>query len=527
MKGVLGRIRQTLHGNNRASSALCICMLGLLLGSVWSSRGLKVFGDWPSSSVTHIASMVACLALAFAPKQEFERRAGTVIAGCMAAHILIVALTSILTEPSELFALGILSGAFEGAALGAGQVAALLFLCRMDDNRCAIGIASTFLLANVYDSLFIAAPKTVVLAEWIAAATVCSAIAIALPFPGSAIYDKNAGKNSSEGSGGSVGSESSGGSEKAAQGVPYSLSARPGAPSFRCGCEGLGPFFILTGILMLIQGVYAGWTGLGSVGDANVFGISEAILVIGVRVALLVTCALVGRQMRPSRIVLTLSILWAIGMALCGAGWGNALGSAGAFVMETGLYSAQVLILVVAASTAQEAPSDIRIASFAWIAATMNQVTRLITGTAVGGLAFTASSAEGADGFLFAAVIISLAVYHASSRTRRMGSPLDEDGPVGHAPSDDPFISAEIKWCRAFNSFCDSIGAAPRERDVLFETAHGRTIDACAQRLNLSRETVKTYLSRCYGRAGVSSRQEILDLIDTRLPVDGTPRQSG
>ena len=38
--------------------------------------------------------------------------------------------------------------------------------------------------------------------------------------------------------------------------------------------------------------------------------------------------------------------------------------------------------------------------------------------------------------------------------------------------------------------------------------------DAVGEKLGLSRETVKTYLSRIYSRAGVGGRQELLAVLD-------------
>lgn len=53
-----------------------------------------------------------------------------------------------------------------------------------------------------------------------------------------------------------------------------------------------------------------------------------------------------------------------------------------------------------------------------------------------------------------------------------------------------------------------------RERDVLFEALHGRTVEGVAETLFLPRDTVKTYLSRAYARAGVNNKQAVLKLID-------------
>lgn len=53
-----------------------------------------------------------------------------------------------------------------------------------------------------------------------------------------------------------------------------------------------------------------------------------------------------------------------------------------------------------------------------------------------------------------------------------------------------------------------------REKEILREVLHGYSIESIAGRLGLSASTVKTYLSRAYNRFGVSSRQEVLGLLD-------------
>lgn len=49
---------------------------------------------------------------------------------------------------------------------------------------------------------------------------------------------------------------------------------------------------------------------------------------------------------------------------------------------------------------------------------------------------------------------------------------------------------------------------------MLFEALHGRTVEGVAETLFLPRDTVKTYLSRAYARAGVNNKQAVLKLID-------------
>ncbi|WP_303203257.1 response regulator transcription factor [Raoultibacter timonensis] len=54
-----------------------------------------------------------------------------------------------------------------------------------------------------------------------------------------------------------------------------------------------------------------------------------------------------------------------------------------------------------------------------------------------------------------------------------------------------------------------------REKEVLREAMHGYSIDNIAKHLNLSSQTIKTYLSRSYSRLGVASKQAVLELLDS------------
>ena len=60
----------------------------------------------------------------------------------------------------------------------------------------------------------------------------------------------------------------------------------------------------------------------------------------------------------------------------------------------------------------------------------------------------------------------------------------------------------------------ERIGLSARETEVLAEFARGRSAAVIAERLFVSRNTVKTHLRRIYEKAGIHSRQELLDLLE-------------
>lgn len=58
------------------------------------------------------------------------------------------------------------------------------------------------------------------------------------------------------------------------------------------------------------------------------------------------------------------------------------------------------------------------------------------------------------------------------------------------------------------------IGLSARETEVVAEFARGRSAAVIAERLYVSPNTVKTHLRRIYEKAGIHSRQELLDLLE-------------
>ncbi len=85
---------------------------------------------------------------------------------------------------------------------------------------------------------------------------------------------------------------------------------------------------------------------------------------------------------------------------------------------------------------------------------------------------------------------------------------------LGSLNPDEPITRRSLEFTERFVAFCKDHELPEREQEVLLETLRGYTVDSVAERLGLSRETVKTYLSRIYSRAGVGGRQELLAALD-------------
>lgn len=79
---------------------------------------------------------------------------------------------------------------------------------------------------------------------------------------------------------------------------------------------------------------------------------------------------------------------------------------------------------------------------------------------------------------------------------------------AGESPeTTDPFA-------RQLDALTERLRFTPREREVVIEAVHGYSRANIAKKLMLSPETVKTYLNRAYTKAGVTSKQELIALIE-------------
>ena len=65
-----------------------------------------------------------------------------------------------------------------------------------------------------------------------------------------------------------------------------------------------------------------------------------------------------------------------------------------------------------------------------------------------------------------------------------------------------------------FEALAQRVHLTPREREAVLEALHGYSRANIARKLNLSPETVKTYLNRAYAKAQVTSKQELVALVE-------------
>lgn len=103
---------------------------------------------------------------------------------------------------------------------------------------------------------------------------------------------------------------------------------------------------------------------------------------------------------------------------------------------------------------------------------------------------------------LLTAYLVLLSVSLAQdTQTERHGRVIDELRPDAFMRRRTEELSAEF-------------GISPREKEVLFYLGRGYNHGYIAKKLFVSENTVRTHVRHIYGKIGVSSREELLDLID-------------
>ncbi len=87
------------------------------------------------------------------------------------------------------------------------------------------------------------------------------------------------------------------------------------------------------------------------------------------------------------------------------------------------------------------------------------------------------------------------------------------DSDESRAVEADSPLSPEESAERALDVFAERYRLSPREREIVGLLSRGRDVPYIEQELVLSKSTVKTHIRHIYEKCGVSSRQDLLDLL--------------
>ena len=496
-------VRSAAGSRHEAEIRLAMAALGLgmLLGFMWSSRNASsAVAEW-QIFLARFSSMVAfvVIALAYRTRPPLGNSLLLMGAGCLAGCLACDGLALLIEGDSELVALGAVGSACEGAGLAALEVLFLEAVLSFDLRRGIVVVGAAYLVAELTYFTLLVAPIDAIVTVIRAGEVATLGLLVALRRMTSAA----AGTGEANAPGSGTGSHAD---------IPAGTH-----PTF--GDAPLPAVLGTIACLTLAWGLFAQMTGEGAFAF---FDTTSEIIMVAVRALLLVACVMVGARASFAGMAAACVGVWALGILVVGLLWGTATPSTSALVVKAGLYALQVFSLVILVKDGRRSRGDFYFCAGLVLSALMfAHVSRLMV------LAVYANEpVVGDDAVTIVAVaaflvILALAVA-LGSRTgaEGMGTPPTAGNSGGCRPGSAADSAATVtarrnaEFAARFERFCTAHDLPERECEVLLETLHGYTVDGVAERLSLSRETVKTYLSRTYSRAGVGGRQELLAALD-------------
>ncbi len=463
---------------------------GLLLGSVWLVRWKGVFDTSLTLPGIHVTSLVTCLILAFSASgfKAWSRSTLALIGILLALDVGTMLLVQLVPMDEQVrLVVGIGSVAFEGIASALASVLFLLAIARFSPNLSLGAVVVALLLGNLYRLAFVSSDLVI----WAQTAAKLLALA-ALAYLVRGLGNQGAAPDAQA-------------AKEAAEPAP----ARPWLPWALPVIAAMAP-------LMLLRGVFSEMSGLYGIGISSFVNIAVEVLVIWTRLVMLALCLFARRFVTRRTLVLGSLALWAASVVLgltAQNGNGPFLASA---ALEVCFTAAQTLLLALAVRHAHEEPADA-----VPVVAVMLALTEL---THVGKLLWSLAPSSPDEGAMLFAAVSALALLaivaaltalaaRAGNRSAATGS---DETPAGStdAPAPSPLVAEELHFWTRFEALCSERGLTERETQILQQALHGYTIGRIAENLSLSVETVKTYLTRAYGRLGTSGKQGAIELLD-------------
>lgn len=509
----------------RGTSILIAVALALLFCSAWTSRNPSIDAPEIEVFVTRFSMMGAFVGLAFAFRNSevaFKPLA-TFGAIFLLTHLLSGSLAGLFAAgSSEELALRGLSSVFEGFGIALLELVLLVMAARFRPWVSAVIISAAYLLADVMYCTLLFAPSTVApvaLPTGELLSLVVVGCLLLLPRLRDPLIDSEDGSSEEA-------------ADMAEDGEAYFVD-----PVGYMGSVPLPVVMIFVALITFVWGLVAQMSGGGNIAF---FDTTSEFIVIGVRLVVVAFCLLAGATFTFGSVATGCSLIWATGLLVIAVA-GNSLGVAiGGLIIKAGLYILQALVLVLAVRYAYEYPTrGILVTGLASCMLLGGQISRfgcfLLEGI-FGVAQWTEMALSWAWWLLVIAIVMVLSVRVSSKRAAVVSEDVADEEPVSDGSSedgtsqegsalayegDDPVLVGDnpirrrgIDFCLKFEQFSVEKHLSERERDVLFEALHGRTVEGVAETLFLSRDTVKTYLSRAYARAGVNNKQAVLKLID-------------
>jgi DNA-binding CsgD family transcriptional regulator len=122
------------------------------------------------------------------------------------------------------------------------------------------------------------------------------------------------------------------------------------------------------------------------------------------------------------------------------------------------------------------------------------------------------------------AVYCCLVLGAAARRTSTFGEKVHSIAPdTREHAQDDPAARRASRQEEAYLALAKRIGLSEREREVYLMLMRGRNVPYIRDELIISRNTVNTHVKHIYAKAGVHSRQELIDLAESGDADSGLP----
>lgn len=512
-KAASTRLSATIPAHTGAV-ALAVAAFALILGSIWINRFQNVFDSQVFSPLNRVCSIAALIVLAgmssrlpAKPRPLFAL--GT--ASC-AIHIVATLIATNLDSTLELMSFGVFSSVFEGVSLAVCSLMAFVIVSTLPLRTAVFAITSVLVLAGFYDCLFIFSSPAVSLVQWLVGAIVAYGLLglSVFRYGGDGLFERACNPAGSPDTTPSDGN----------QGIALSFKALGLTEVERA-------FFFFAIALLLVQGWYTEMTGLGGQGDNGFYGLYSAIIVLLTYCVAMGYCTIQNELISKLGVaaVATLVFIVTVGL-ICLRGVQDA-GLIASFVREAVTRSMQVLSFAIGMVALKRHPAHaFGIAALALSTMTMTHITRLLSYVTFHGVT-PPNTLVVAVSFAAITIVVGAALWVAYQTGRdkaasRAITPIQDSATAipNQTPDASPLVAASVNFARRFEELASERGLTPRERDVLFEAVHGYTIDHIARKLSLSREAIKSSLTRAYARAGVSGKQAFLALMDGEDEVE-------
>lgn len=125
-----------------------------------------------------------------------------------------------------------------------------------------------------------------------------------------------------------------------------------------------------------------------------------------------------------------------------------------------------------------------------------------------------ATAPELAALFVAAIAFVCALLSHDLARTFSFDATIEAVRPAEEVPQVEEADARVTDIERRCDELARAAGLTPRETEVLGLLARGRNAAYIQEKLTISRNTVKSYVARVYGKPEVHSHQELIDLVE-------------